>query len=199
MVPTDRKFADAVEAAIHAIEAKTDAEVVVVTAPHSGTYADVALACGAILAWLDLAFLVYSPIEFDPLWFPVDLLVAFAIGWWGSRRSRMLPRMVGAARRKRQVMDAARAAFVEETVHGTAARTGVLVYLSVSESEVVVLPDEGVLGRLPGGAIQSLRIEAGTLEGFIAGLARLGELLGAHLPATGENPDEIGNAPRVRA
>jgi putative membrane protein len=200
VIHTDARFSAAIEAVVGEIEARTDAELIVVAAPRSGTYRDLAAIGGGIAATAVLGYLCWSPVVFDARWFPVDVLVSGTlVAWLLDRYPALVVRAAGRERRDRQVEEAARAAFVEENAHGTTARTGVLVYVSAAEGRVVVLPDHGLLGRIPGAAWNAVRVEARTVDELVAGLRRLGDLLAAHLPATGDNPDEIPNVPRVRS
>lgn len=200
MVHTDARFSAAIEAVVAEIEARTDAELVVVAAPRSGSYRDLAWLGGGLASIAALAYLCWSPLVFDAMWFPVDVLaVLLAVGWALDRWPAPVVAAAGKARRRRQVREAALAAFAEENVHATADRTGLLVYVSAAEAEVVLLPDAGLEGRVPGAAWNALRLEAQTVGGLCEGLRRVGALLAEHVPATGENPDEVPNAPRVRA
>jgi putative membrane protein len=200
VIHTDARFSAAIEAVVGEIEARTDAEVVVVAAPRSGSYRDLACAGGGAAATAVLGFLCWSPVVFDASWFPVDVLVVWAfVAWALDRWPALVVRLAGTERRDRQVREAARAAFVEESVHATEGRTGVLVYVSAAEGRVELLPDQGLLGRVPGAEWNALRLDARTLEGFTEGLRRLGELLAARVPATDAGGDEVANAPRVRA
>jgi len=92
-------------------------------ARRSGSYRDVALAVGARRPGC-LAALAASPIVFSALWTAVDVAIIFA----RRRGSRIAPRAAraprSAARKKRQCLDAARAAFLEEAVDRTAGRPG---------------------------------------------------------------------------
>lgn len=200
MVHTDDRFSAAVEAAVAEVEALTDAELVVVASPRSGSYRDLAWLGGAVAGVLLLAFLCWSPWVFQAIWFPIDVAMAvWLVGWaldrWPTRWLRFVP----AERRRRQVREAAEAAFVQEAVHATAGRTGLLVYVSAIEGDVVLLPDQGLLGRIPGSEWNALRVGARTVDELVAGLHAVGALLAKHVPPTGANPDEIANAPRVRA
>jgi len=200
LVHTDARFSAAIERAVGEIEGRTDAELVVVAAPASGSYADVAWMIASTFGAIILAFLCWSPIVFDAMWFPVD--VALTVGGTGAALTRwpqLAARLAGGARRARQVREAALAAFTDENVHATAARTGVLVYVSALEGRVELLPDQGLLGRIPGARWNALELRADDLDALLAGLHRLGALLAAEAPATGDNVDQIANAPRVRA
>lgn len=196
---TDARFSTAIEAVVAEIERRTDAEVIVVAAPRSGTYRDLAWLGGLIVAAGVLAFLCWSPVVFDARWWPVEVLAAGLLVGWALDRYALSAKLAGEVRRRRQVREAAFAAFAEENVHATSDRTGVLVYVSAVEARVEIVADQGLQGRIPGAAWNALDVRADTLDALIAGLRRLGELLAAHVPATGENPDQVANAPRVRS
>jgi putative membrane protein len=200
LVHTDARFSAAIERAVGEIEGRTDAELVVVAAPASGSYADIAWIVASAVGAVVLAFLCWSPIVFDAMWFPLDIaatvgLTAAALTRW----PRLAARLAGRDRRDRQVREAALAAFTEENVHATARRTGVLVYVSALEGRVELLPDQGLLGRIPGAKWNAVALRAGDLDELLAGLHRLGALLATDAPPAGVNADQIPNAPRVRA
>lgn len=200
MVHTDARFSAAIERAVSEIEVHTDAEVVVVAAPCSGSYADLAWCGGGLVAIAVLAFLCWSPVVFNAVWFPLDVLVTGAfVGWALLRWPRLVVTLAGGARRAGQVRQAALAAFTAENVHATAERTGVLVYVSALEGRVELIADHGLLGRIPGAKWNAIALRADTVEELVAGLHRLGGVLAAHVPATGDNRDQVGNAPRVRS
>lgn len=199
MVHTDSRFAVAIEKAVGEIEAETDAELIVVAVPRSGSYRDVAHLCGIVAGVGVLAFLCWSPWIFDPLYFPLDVAGVAAIASWLAAWSGLAVRLAGETRRRRQVRECAEAAFVQEAAHATVGRTGVLVYLSAEEGRVELIPDHGLLGRVPGAEWNALGLTAADLASLLEGLQRLGVLLARHVPPTGDNPDEIANAPRVRA
>ena len=116
-----------------------------------------------------------------------------------NRWDGLLRRLVPASRRHAQVEVAARSAYLEEAVHGTRRRTGILVYLSDLEREVYLLPDPALEGRIPGSAWTHLDLRPTSLDGFLATLEALGKVLAAHIPPIeGDNPNEIPDAPRVR-
>lgn len=201
MLRRDARFREAVEAAVTAIEERSDAEIVVVAARRSGAYQDVALWAGLALGFVVLLLVVYAPWDFSATWLPLDLVAAVGLGGWMAHRSdRLLARITPRARQRRQVADAATIAFHEEQVHATRRRTGVLVYVSALEAAVHVIRDHGVDAHVPAAEWNRLRWEANDLDGFLAGLAAAGDLLARHVPAiASDNPDEIPNAPRIRS
>lgn len=207
MLHTDSRFAEAVEAAVTDIESRTAAELIVVAAPRSGSYRDVAILFGCACAWLLLLAVLFSPWHFDPTWIPLELpLVGAATGWVAHRSPGLLRRLVTRSRRERQVQHAAEAAFHQEVVHGTRQRTGLLIYVSALEDRVLVMPDLGLDARIPGAEWNAIRWGQDAdpraphdLEHFLAGLRAVGDVLAARLPPTDDNPDEIANAPRIRS
>ena len=204
---TDARFSEAVEAAVTRLEEDTDAEIVIVAARRSGSYADLSLLVGFAIAWAFLVVVVWSPLEFSGSWLPVELpLLGFGAGWLAARTPILLRTLAGAPRRRRQVLEAARAAFLEEAVHGTRGRTGILIYLSILEDQVLLLPDAGIEAVVPGAEWNAIRWgthpdarRPGDLDHFLKGLDSVGAVLAARLPSTDDNPDEIANAPRIRS
>jgi putative membrane protein len=136
-----RAFTDAVRD----VEAVTSAELVVAVRARSGSYLHADLTA-AILAGLGvLAVLLFSRWEFGLVWFVLDpLLAGLLVGWVSSRSPGLRRGLTGPADRRRQAETAARALFVEKRVHGTAGRTGMLLYISILEREAVLVCDVGL-------------------------------------------------------
>jgi putative membrane protein len=203
---TDDRFVQTVSDAVAEIELTTDAEIVVVAAGRSEPYRDVAVLAGAVGAWLLLLFLLFSPFSFSGSWMPVELpLAGIFVGWVVHRSPRLLRLLVPRGRRVAAVERAAAACFQEEAVHGTRGRTGVLVYVSALEDHVMLLADGGIDAVVPQGEWNALRWgeradprAPGDLDHFITGLRAAGEILARHVPPTGDNPNEISDAPRIR-
>ncbi|HEX7181120.1 MAG TPA: hypothetical protein VF756_04705 [Thermoanaerobaculia bacterium] len=131
--------------AVREVESCCSAELVVAVRARSGSYLHADLIAGSAVAFASLAFLLFSPWEFSLFWLLFDPLAAGLLGgliasrFPGLRRA-LTPRAV----RRRQVETAARSTFVENRVHRTAGRTGILLYISVLEREAVAVPDLGV-------------------------------------------------------
>ena len=200
MLHTDPHFSPAVSEAVAAIERRSDAEVVVVAVARSGRYRDVVLASALAAALGVLAFVAWTPFPFAGGLFPIYAGCAAAAAAYIVRRSpKLIRRLAGADRLRDQVREAAQAAFFQESVHGTQRRTGVLVYVSVLEARVEIVPDHGLLGRIPSVRFVELDLRCESLPELVAGLGRLGDLLAEHVPALHDaNPNEAPDAPRVR-
>lgn len=193
---------DGLAATVAEVEARTQAELVVVVARRSDGYEDVPLRVAIVAGLVMLVAVIFVPWTF-PEW-SVLLLVAgagIAAGWVAERRDDVARALTTVARREEEVLLSAAAAFQQEAVAGTRARTGVLVYVSRLERMVAVVPDVGVTPHLPPGELCTLlggRV-AKVSDGEVAPLLRrLGVVLAERLPASGDNPNELPDAPRER-
>jgi putative membrane protein len=96
----------------------------------------------------------------------------------------------------------AAAMFYEAGIANTQSEMGVLVYLSLLERRLETIADRGVLKTVPPlewNKRLSELIEAGrrpTLESLLASLRAMGNMLAEHVPATGENPNELPDMPQ---
>jgi putative membrane protein len=201
----DERFADAVEAAVAEIEAHTSAEIVVVVAPRSDHFRDVSIAGGALVAWIALAFLLFSPLQFSAWSAALEApLIGAVAAAWLHRSPSLLRRLASTQRLRTAAERAAAATFQNEAVHCTRSRTGILIYVSVLEDRVVLLADTGLDALVPNGAWNAIRWGTrtdprapGDTAQFIAGLRALGAVLAAHLPSTTDNPNEMSDRPRM--
>ena len=93
--------------------------------------------------------------------------------------------------------------FYEAGIANTSAENGLLIYLSLLEQQMEVIADRGVLKSVPplkwNHAVFELKELAKDAEPgkLVEGLRSLGKLLAEHLPATGENPNELADGPRI--
>ena len=104
--------------------------------------------------------------------------------------------------RRKSVRTAAAAMFYEAGIANTNAEMGVLIYLSLLERRLELIADRGVLKKclLTTGTTNSsnfirlVRIQTQRVSRKL--IERLGEVLATHVPATGENPNELPDMPR---
>lgn len=201
------KFDDAARVAltgcVKEIEAKTDAELVLIVRARSGSYRHADYLFGALLAFAGLLFLLFSPFDFHQYWVAIDVALLFALGVLLASRSNTLRRLLSNKEsRSRAVRTAAAAMFYEAGIANTEAELGVLIYLSVLERRVELIADRGVLK-----AVNALEWNQTLFEvhqagkkpepqTLLAAVESLGALLGRCLPATGENPNELPDLPR---
>ncbi len=188
---------------IREIEKGTDAELVLIIRARSRSYAAANYLFGALLAFAGLNFLLFSPFNFHQIWVPIDIVLLFVLGAYLSSRSNAMRRwLTRTSVRKKSVREAAAAMFYEAGIANTKAEMGVLVYLSLLERRLELIADRGVLKAVP--ALEWNQVlfdlhQAGKEphpQTLTTGLEKLGVLLGQHLPASAENPNELPDAPR---
>jgi len=205
MIRTDRNFSAALESAVRGAERGTAAELIVVVAARSGSYLDVALAIGAAAAMLVLLVALFAPAAFHPIAVALEIPFAFGLAVWAAHRTPGLLRTLApASRRRKQVARAAAEHFLAEAVHGTRGRTGLLVYLSLLEEHVALVPDLGLEGRVPSASWSTVRWSATgdpsrprTQDDLVRGIAEIGAILRARVPADGTDVNELPDAPRI--
>ncbi len=137
--------------------------------------------------------------EFSIDWMPVDTLAAFALG---SVASAFLPAvrrlLTSRSLMRKNVAVAARSAFVELGVSRTSGRSGMLVFVSMFERRVEVVPDIGidtaVLGPAFADAVRALDAslrKGDRFQRFVLALRALGPILGHALPRRADDVNEL--------
>lgn len=185
------------------IEQNTDAEFVLIVRARSGSYRSADYLFGSILSFIALLFLLFSPLSFNEYWVPIDVALLFVLGALLSSRGRAIRRLLTTKKQRAQaVRMCAAAMFYEAGIANTEAEMGVLLYLSLLERRLELIADRGVLKAVPPLEWNQIVAElhrvgqSPELKALIEGLRKLGILLATHLPATGENPNELPDAPR---
>lgn len=199
----DDAACDNLSQCIKEIEASTDAELVVLVRARSGSYAHADYLFGFIVSVIILLFVLFSPIEFHQIWVPIDVVIAFSAGAFISSRSNFLRRLFSTKKyRSKVTRTAAAAMFYEAGIANTNTEMGVLIYLSLLERKLELIADRGVLRKVPA---QEWNRELAELErighkpeptSFLMAIREFGTLLTSHVPATGENPNELPDLPR---
>lgn len=199
----DQSACDKLTECVRDIEAATDAELVIVVHARSGSYRSADFLCGAVAAYLVLLFLLFDPYEFPLPLVPIVVAAVFLLGFYFCSRSNTLRRLFTGERfRAKVVRTHAAAMFYDAGIANTQSEMGILVYLSLLERRLEVIADRGVLKGVPPlewNKRFSELTRAGhhpELENLIASLKELGGLLATHLPATGENPNELPDMPQ---
>ena len=192
-----------VTAAIRAAEAKTDGEIYCVVARASDGYffpaafaalvamlaVSLAVACGLEYWWLSIRL---------PHFVLAEMLAGacmLALLWLlPALRIHLVPRRL----RYRAAHDNAMRQFLARNVHVTAARTGVLIFVSLAERYAVVLADSGIDARVGqqvwDDVVRNLTAQAAgdrLAEGFVEAVGAVGAVLAAHFPVTPGDVNEL--------
>lgn len=205
MKPTkiDQSACESLGVCVNEIEKNTNAELVIVVQGRSGQYAHADFLFGFLLAFAGLLFLLFSPFEFQHYWVAIDVALLFAAGSYLSSKTRFIRRLLTTEKFRGEAARARAAALFYETgIANTSAELGVLIFLSLFERRLELIADRGVLKAVPALEWNECMFElheAGRRPEFttvLAALNNLGGVLAKHLPATGENPNELPDLPR---
>ncbi|MEO7330124.1 MAG: hypothetical protein ABI193_16235 [Minicystis sp.] len=188
-----------VTAAITAIERRTSAEIVVTLRDVSGHYRHADYLAGLILALGGLCFFLYYPADFRVDFFPIEALALFAIGAASSAFLPPLRRLLTArSLMDRNVVTAARAAFVAQGISRTRRRSGVLVFISMLERRVELVADVGIDTEALGSPWKDATARLGeTMRGdpeidrFVEALTALAPVLEVALPRAEDHENEL--------
>ena len=200
---SERAFFDAdaktrTVAVVQAIEEQTSAEIVVALRKSSGYYRHADYLCGLGVAVAAVVAVVLVPEPMNPLMLPLDVLLSFALGAAFCARFATIRRLLTRPRRRREnVRTAARAAFHDLGVSRTTGRWGVLVFLSMLERDLEVVPDVGIdleaLGEEWTGTVEAMRqsMRAADFERLLEATRGLGPLLARLHPVRDDDVNEL--------
>lgn len=186
--------------AIAATETTSAAEIVVAVRVRARVWIHAHLIVGFVAAWLGLGFMLYSDHRFGLAQFLIDPIALGVLAGLASTLSPALVRLLTpAAIRRRAVVTAARAAFYERGVHHTAGRSGILVYVALTERMVELVADDGVVRCVePSAWTKSCAaIDAAVAQGGAAtaqALAALAPILCVACPRHVEDLNELPDA-----
>jgi putative membrane protein len=190
-----------VEAAVARVESQTSAELVVAVVPRSSDYWQTrALLAVAWALASGLAYLYFAPWH-EPAWaLVVQVLVggaAFALAGLPVLQRRLISPEVAAQAAQARAFQL----FAERGLHGTSARTALLVFISELEHRVVMLGDHSIHSQLgqqgwdEDVAILLEHIRKGqTRAGLIAVLERLAPQLARVAPREAHDVNELPDA-----
>jgi putative membrane protein len=203
MQTLDRQDHDRIASAIRDAESKTAGEIYCVVARTSDSYFHAA-AVSIALAIAAAGIVVGFALEW--LWIDVRLphfllcqalalLAGLALLWWlPALRIHFVPLGL----RYRRAHDNAMKQFLARNVHITAARTGVLIFVSLAEQYAEVIADTGIDAKVDqpawNGIVADLVAHARAdrlAEGFLGAIAAVGDLLATHVPPLDDDRNEL--------
>ena len=200
----DQAAGEALAQAVRDIEKNSDAEIVIVVRGRSGSYRHADYLAGAIFGFVALIFVLFSPFDFHTYWVPIDVLGLFVAGAFISSRTDAVRRVLTSKKfRAHAARTGAAAMFYEAGIANTSAENGLLIYLSLLERRLEVIADRGILKAVPALKWNNSVFELKRVgrkpepDKLIKAVGDLGSLLALHLPATGENPNELPDGPRI--
>jgi putative membrane protein len=186
--------------AVEAIERDTTAEIVVSVRKCAGHYEQTDLFAGLVLALVGLIYMLFDSYPFDVWWMPINVMLAFIVGAFVTLEVKPLRRLLSGDKLLREsALTAAHAAFYELGISRTTGRTGVLVFVSMFERRVVVVPDIAVepkeLGAEWAAAVEGLQATLRGTPDFDRFLVALGALKAPLARALPGKPDDVNQLP----
>ena len=103
----DPDVAAALAERIRAVESASSAEVVVEIRRQSGSYSHADARFAALMAFVALSIVLFSPWDFDPVWVPPVVLGAYIMGVMAARLSSVVRRAMTTRRDRSGVLPAA--------------------------------------------------------------------------------------------
>lgn len=204
-----------VAAAIGQAEEKTSAEIVTVAATASGRYDRAEDIFGFLVSLLAVtAGWAACPAFHEQAGWEgggpslaglVPVLVAMIAGFAaGSALASRMPVLrlpfIPKTELEEECLRAAQAAFMSSKVRKTTGGTGLLIYVSFFEHQVVVLPDDAISEKLPADAWTEIcdlivsGMKAGQpTQALENALARTADILGKALPRKDDDEEELSN------
>lgn len=204
-----RESRQKIQDAVAAVEKVTSGEVVPVVVPASSRYRWLSAALflkGAFVAAVGAELV--SQLSSWPWELSRVIMVSLTGGVLGGLLAEVpfIARWaIGTQAMDEEVQKAAREAFVTEGVVETRDRTGVLIYVSRLEHEIVILADRGIHEKVEKGTWEKLceefvhEVRAGReVEGLCQIIARVGQELARHFPRKSDDTNELSNELRGR-
>jgi putative membrane protein len=201
-----REDQERVGVALAAAERRTVGEIVPLVLERSDRYPGAEWCAATTLILLGTALLAAELPWHRPA---LVLLAQAGLGLVGFALARALPGFkrlfVSAARAEGMAEEQAFQEFYRHGLHKTDQATGILIFVSLLEHQVVVLGDEGIAQRVApelwlevDRAVLSGIRKGSLCEGLVDGVRRCGEVLAQHFPPRDGDRDEVPNRVIVR-
>lgn len=190
-----------IEAAVKTAESKTSGEIVPMVVDDSYEYPRAELIGAGSLA-MATGLLVSWAVGGESIWWflPVFIVSFFVFQQLIRKLPDLKRKLINPDELTEEVREKALVSFVEQGLHETRDKTGILILISLFEHRVQVLADSGINAKVPEHTWDEL------VEMIITGLKsddacsavckaveRCGELLQEHFPVKHDDTDELPN------
>ena len=186
--------------AIAKAETTNSGEIVAVLTKASDGYYYIPLMWAALFALLIPATINLFHIELFYGWQYESQLIAFVcmalLFRWRPIKLWLVPKYVQQQRCHRMAMQQ----FVEQNIHDTEARTGILFFVSVAEHYVEIIADEGINQTVDKATWENIvqlftdKVKKSEVkEGFLQAIDECERILIEHIPAVKDNKNELSN------
>ena len=195
----DEEFRTRLWDTIAEIENHSCVEIVTILRTNSAEHWDALWGWGAISAFVVFTVMMFSPVVYGDYLLYLAPLCGFLAGWIAALKLPVLRKVfISKKRRCRQVEIMARAIFQKGGIRHTSAKIGILIYGSLFERMIYVLPDRGAAERIP--QAEWTRIKQGfqkifrqpkAPEAFLAHLQSCQPIFSRYLPSVDNDINEL--------
>lgn len=186
--------------AIRVAESCTSGEIVTVIARAADDYLYIPTLWAALLALLTPSVLLMLPAEIDYLViYMIQVLVFIFVSMlfrWTPLKLALIPKTI----KYRRASRLAYAQFVQQGLHHTQYRNGLLLFVSVGERYVEIVADQGINDRVQKDTWDGIITEFVShvkqhkiADGFVDAIEKSGLLLREHFPAEPVDTNELPN------
>lgn len=186
------------------LEQASQIEVVVLIKNKSANYEDVPVGLGAICLLLAFSILFFVETEVEVHFIYFASLLAFAFGVLIGLIPIIQNLLTRKKRKTRNVEIMARALFQKGGLHHTSTKIGTLIYFSLLEKMIYILPDRGAEMAIPAEQWQKLNQQFQTIfsakkpnEALLVALENCKEIFKLYIPALENNENELPNDLKV--
>lgn len=196
----NESFQARLHTAVAEIEKESDAEIVALIYSHSNGYREIALFVAAIVTYLVYSFLMFTPsLITDFTLYVAPILVFIGVYFLVDKVKPIKRRLIPTKTKHKSAEIYARALFQKAGIHHTERNTGVLIFISLLEKSVQIIPDRGIQNAINAedwGRIQTYFdaiFEADDIEsGIVAALSQAKPIFALNVPIL---PDDINELP----
>lgn len=182
---------DRIQAAVADAERRTSGEIVPVVVDECDPYEEAEWRAGALCGVMALSILAAVHL-LTPVWLPLRftewllvIVLCFVAAMMLTRFVRPVKRLfAGAKLMDKRVAQRASEAFIAEEVFATRERTGILLFVSLTEHKVIVLGDSGINARVQPSDWQAIVdtivegiIQDRLVDGLVNAIGKCGALL----------------------
>ncbi len=181
------------------IENNSLVEIVTIIKAKSGFYRDISLWAASVSMFLVSSWLMFSKFEINVYLIYLITIFTFIITYFLTEIIKPWKRfLINKKRLKRNTEIYGRAIFQKGGIRFTNEKTGVLIYVSVFEKQVFVLPDRGAFTAVPDEEwqninenFQSIFNQNNTADAFLAEIKKCKKIFAEYIPPVENDINEL--------
>ena len=195
-----------IKKAVEEVEKSTSGEIVPVILKQSDFYPASHFRSALFFSFIPPLVLYYSPLDVpDPIYFIWIQIPGLLIGYCLAFFSRLKRWFSTRSELTEEVHQRALQAFLNNNLHTTRDRTGILIMISLLEHRAEILADSGINDKVPPRTWKKIlnplvkKIKRGNLvDGLCEAVGACGQQLSGHFPIKEDDTNELKNDPVIK-